>query len=161
VATLTKRCKICGETKPLSEFYKHKSTKDGVNCYCKKCDIETSRPRNRKSARKHCVKRAVNSRKWKKQNPKRCKANHLKNTYGITLEEYNAMLNSQKGVCAVCGKPESIKQLGKVRALCVDHDHKTEKVRGLLCTRCNAAMGMIGDSKELLFQLALYLEKHE
>ena len=71
----------------------------------------------------------------------------LRRKYGITEAEYNEMLVSQKGVCKLCGKSESIKsdtprQRGKERKLAVDHDHKTGKVRGLLCYRCNLDLGL-------------------
>lgn len=56
---------------------------------------------------------------------------YLRKTYGITLEDYGAMLAYQGGVCAICGRPP-VKQ-----ALHVDHDHKTKKTRGLLCYNCN------------------------
>jgi len=55
----------------------------------------------------------------------------LKSKYGITPEQYDAILAHQKGVCAICERPP------KKNALCVDHDHKTLKVRGLLCFQCN------------------------
>ncbi len=65
----------------------------------------------------------------------------LKNRYGLTAEEYEAILESQGGGCAICEKtPE---EAGK--RLSVDHDHETGDVRGLLCQSCNLALGMIED----------------
>lgn len=58
--------------------------------------------------------------------------------YGITIEDFNSLLKKQSGVCAICGKGPK----GKSR-LCVDHDHETGKVRGLLCYRCNMAIGAL------------------
>lgn len=66
---------------------------------------------------------------------------HLKK-YGLTLEQYEAMHNAQGGVCLICGKPNQ-----NNRILCVDHDHKTGKVRGLLCTSCNSKLGIFEENK--------------
>lgn len=71
--------------------------------------------------------------------------------FGITQEEYNKMLESQNGVCAVCGG------LNKGKGLCVDHDHRTGKIRGLLCHKCNLALGMAEDNLETLKNLVTYL----
>ena len=70
-----------------------------------------------------------------KTNPSQ-RMKHLKK-YGLTLEQYEAMHNAQNGVCAICGKPNQ-----NNRILCVDHDHKTGKVRKLLCTSCNSKLGI-------------------
>lgn len=86
---------------------------------------------------------------------------NLKRKYGISLEEYNALLAAQNGVCAICGKMEShIHKSGKLKELAVDHCHKTKKVRGLLCFNCNQALGRFQDSMENLRRALAYLEKH-
>ena len=87
--------------------------------------------------------------------PDRVKNRVLKYSYGITLEDYNEMLASQKGVCAICNQP-----CATGRKLCVDHDHKTGKVRGLLCNDCNAGIGKLKDSSAILKTAANYLDKH-
>jgi hypothetical protein len=76
----------------------------------------------------------------------------LKRIYGITLGEYNSMSLAQGGACAICGKPERTR-----RALAVDHNHSTGKVRGLLCWPCNAALGLFMDDKDLLSTAISYL----
>ena len=60
--------------------------------------------------------------------------------YGLTEIHYDEMFKSQNGVCAICHKPEMAKN--KQGRLSVDHDHQTNKVRGLLCTRCNMNLGI-------------------
>jgi hypothetical protein len=77
-------------------------------------------------------------------------ASHLFKTYGITVEEYTAMLDKQDGVCAICKKPDS-------KRLSVDHSHQSGKVRGLLCTKCNTALGKFDDSVDLLNTAITYL----
>jgi hypothetical protein len=77
----------------------------------------------------------------------------LRVKYGLTIEGYNALLDKQGGVCAVCGHNVS------KRALHVDHDHGTGKVRGLLCNKCNRGMGLLGDDVTLLKSAIAYLER--
>lgn len=77
----------------------------------------------------------------------------LKTIYGITPEEYNEILRSQGNKCAICGMtPE---ENGK--NLSVDHDHKTGKVRGLLCHKCNTGLGALGDYLDILWSTVTYL----
>lgn len=81
--------------------------------------------------------------------------------YGITGEQYDAMLAEQGGVCAVCGRPETrVAKSGAPFTLGVDHDHATGAVRGLLCGNCNFALGAVGDSIAVLRGLIDYLERH-
>lgn len=75
----------------------------------------------------------------------------LKNRYGITSEEYGWMLSFQAGVCAVCKTDEAGKSLA------VDHCHKTGRVRGLLCRRCNMALGAFHDDADRIRRAAAYL----
>jgi hypothetical protein len=73
--------------------------------------------------------------------------------YGITVEQYDAMYAAQDGACYICGEPE----IG--RALSIDHDHITGKVRGLLCSNHNRALGLLADDPELLLKAHAYLVK--
>lgn len=75
----------------------------------------------------------------------------LKANYGITVEQYDAMFESQKGRCAVCDE-----KYGKT--LHVDHCHRTSKIRGLLCHKCNMAIGLLQDSAKLLNRAISYLQ---
>lgn len=80
--------------------------------------------------------------------------------YGITLEQYSQMLESQKGECAICECHESQSMQGIVRQLAVDHDHVTGKVRALLDNKCNAILGHSNDSVLLLTKCIAYLAEH-
>lgn len=82
-------------------------------------------------------------------------ARNLRVWYGITPEDYEAMFDAQKGLCAICGNPE---QAGK--QLSVDHDHTQNKVRGLLCANCNTGIGKFGDDPSMLFKAVTYLVAH-
>jgi len=76
-------------------------------------------------------------------------------SYGISLEKYNSLLASQNGGCAICGSKEpKTKRNGR---FCLDHDHSTGEVRGLLCSPCNRGIGLLGDNPERLTMAAAYL----
>jgi len=79
---------------------------------------------------------------------------HLKSRYGITLEEYEAMAQKQRNVCAICDQPEKDRYK---RRLCVDHNHATGEIRGLLCHMCNTGLGKFIDNPVLLNSAAQYL----
>lgn len=87
------------------------------------------------------------------------KNGRLKAEFGITLAEYSTLLEKQGGVCAICGKSMTgVKEKGKQEhALYVDHDHKTGKVRGILCNNCNFGIGHFLDNPQLLLKAAEYL----
>ena len=82
----------------------------------------------------------------------------LKSTYEITLKEYQTLLIKQGGVCAICSTGIAG---GKHTTFNVDHCHKTNKIRGLLCTQCNLGIGKLGDSFAHLKNATHYLSKSE
>ena len=82
---------------------------------------------------------------------------HYKNKYGISLCEYNIMLVAQGGVCFICKQTED----GRYKSLAVDHNHFTGKVRGLLCSKCNRALGLFQDSRALLQEADKYLKEND
>ncbi len=79
--------------------------------------------------------------------------NHLKRTYGISLDEYNRMHEEQDHRCAICRRHQADHQ----KSLHVDHDHETGEVRGLLCYPCNRAIAILGDSAESVQRAVDYL----
>lgn len=127
---IVKICTKCKKEKGISDFSLNKGKKSGFESWCRKCTAE-------------------NSKKWyhkNKSNPKikqQRRDYKLQYDYGITLNEYDIMLEKQNGVCAICGCEETNNgrwKTGPIR-LSVDHNHKTNKVRGLLCNNCNTALG--------------------
>ena len=88
------------------------------------------------------------------------KERHLQSTFGISLHEYGQLLVAQDGKCGICGNEEAEARAGKTKALAVDHDHRTGKVRGLLCSACNTGLGKFGDDRERLLNALRYLDKH-
>lgn len=119
--------------KQPSEFRPHKQTRDRLQPSCRVCDNRRSNAYNK--AHRH---QTINA--------------HLRRTFGISLEDYNTILERQHGCCAICHRPPT-----KTR-LAVDHCHVTNKVRGLLCFTCNVALGKFQDSPDRLRAAALYLE---
>lgn len=89
----------------------------------------------------------------------------LKRLYGITVDQYESILNDQNQVCAICQSKNSYSRKYKLigpekTKFSVDHCHVTGKVRGLLCSRCNRALGLIGDNAESAQRMSEYLKKH-
>ena len=123
---LGKRCPSCCTTKPFSEYTKSRRRKNGVDVYCREC---------------------ANKRgKVFRQKPEYIevrRARHYERRYGLTLDEYNALFERQGGVCALCGQSSRTN-------LAVDHCHETGRVRGLLCTGCNSALGRFGDQLDVI-----------
>ena len=93
------------------------------------------------------------------RNRDRYHAYFLKYKYGITIDDYNAMLAKQKGICATDGCLNDGSEDKRRRRLFVDHCHTTGKVRGLLCCTCNRVLGMMKESPELIRGLAKYIEE--
>lgn len=104
--------------------------------------------------------RAAYLRAHRAENPDVYRNHALKRNFGIDLADYQRMFVEQGGVCAVCSRPETEKRQGKTKWLAVDHNHETGEVRGLLCTRCNKAIGEMRDDPNLLRNAATYLEQH-
>lgn|SRR5574338_54930 len=139
--TQTKICNTCGTERSLSVFYKDDNYSGGYRPKCTPCNnaVRRARYHNTKHTDKFQKERAHNVMKFR---------------YGISLEQYNEMFERQKGLCAVC------KQFSD-KKLCVDHDHKTGKVRSLVCDRCNRTMGACNDNSHVLKACATYLESHQ
>jgi len=113
----TKKCGHCNKIKSLKNFYPSSNNTNRFAAYCISCDKEKKREQQLKD-------------KFG------CRRRNLKKNYNITLDEYDILFEQQNGVCAICG---GINYGG--RRLVVDHDHKTGKVRGLLCHHCNMCLG--------------------
>lgn len=97
------------------------------------------------------------SREWRKKYPERVKEYGIKYRHGISLKDYKNMLKQQNGKCAICGKLQSdFKQ-----KFIVDHCHKTNKIRGLLCCRCNTLLGRIENIPDNFKRLLEYMEKYK
>lgn len=95
-------------------------------------------------------------RKYNKEHSQQIKEYHLLKKYGITMEEYNRMFDEQDGRCLICHKH----QIELSRCLCVDHNHLTGKIRGLLCTSCNYLVGVV-EANVTISDIYEYLKKEQ
>ena len=98
-------------------------------------------------------------KKYNKKHKLQKREYQLKYFYGINSEQYNELFIKQKSMCAICGMVEySIdKRTGSIKSLCVDHCHKTGKIRGLLCASCNVGLGYFRDNPEITKKATKYL----
>lgn len=152
-------CTKCKTSKEASEFIRDATRKTGRHPWCASCQAETKARHYQRTAeaqkeyrktyyRNNRAAALRASRHQRLNNPR-----HLR--YGLTTDEFLMLNDAQLGKCAGCGTEFG----GSVRR-CVDHDHKTGKVRGLLCHTCNLAVGNAKDSPTTLRRLADYLEGH-
>lgn len=118
-----------------------------------------SNERNKKWRESNKERERDSKRCWKAANPDRTQRHRLKTKYKISVEQYELMRVAQRDLCAICGKEEVYKVKGKKRALCIDHDHGTGKVRDLLCWRCNSLIGLAGEDADRLASAAKYIKK--
>lgn len=155
-----KVCSTCKRNLHESMFNKESRRPDGLSIYCKECLSMYSRNRYRKPEAKAKIKEK--NSKWRERNPDADAEKNLKKKYGITLQQYNEMLLLQNGVCAICGQKEKVRRQKKAAGperLAVDHCHESGRVRGLLCFKCNTAIGSLGDTEEMVQRVISYLAK--
>lgn len=138
----SKTCSKCKTNKPVVDFRIKKNSPDGCVSWCISCEKEYRL-------------------KHQSEFPNARKMAHRIFRYGVTGEQYDNMLKSQNGVCAICGNPESTIVNGKPKSLSIDHSHLSGQVRQLLCDDCNVAIGRLHDSPELAEKAAAYLRKHQ
>ena len=100
------------------------------------------------------------NREHRKQFPDFYRNSDLKKDFGLSLADYNEMLSEQNGKCAICKGEETVMRGGKLKALAVDHNHKTGEVRQLLCQACNMMVGFSREAPEVMREAAAYLERH-
>ena len=132
-----KQCNYCKEEKDLSCFSKHPRTKDKLHTTCRTC-------RNLQEKQKYASgvrKKRISTYTYEK---------YLKWEYNITQQQYDKLYTDQSGKCLICLNEDK---------LVVDHCHVTNKVRGLLCTRCNTGLGKFKDNIDSLKRAIQYLER--
>lgn len=144
----TKVCKTCKTEKEFSEFYKKaKHPSRGIRVEGTTSEYD--------SQCKVCFKARMQHKR--DTIPGYRKNVDLKHNFGITLDDYNEMLKKQNYRCEVCLRHESEFS----RKLSVDHNHSTGKIRGLLCSQCNTALGKLREDEETINRLLKYIEKYK
>lgn len=180
---MEKKCSKCGVPQSTSEFRKCPENKDGLGGVCRTCRNRDRRNHYRRNKRRirdqqivwyrrnkekvaqknkvyrekpeHKLRLDQQKAEWRRTHKEYTKLYGRRKClerYGITAHDFEQMLDRQNGVCAVCKET----QLGG-KNLCIDHDHKTGKVRGLLCVACNMAIGYMKDDPQRLRAAADYL----
>lgn len=151
-----KECSVCKTTKPLISFSRKSISSEERRSSCKDC----CRSKTKKWRQDHKDVAIKHSVKWQNSNKERVKLTSqkylLKKKFGLSIEEYNKKLDQQNGLCALCNK-----ECKSGRNLAVDHNHKTGKIRGLLCGNCNMGLGSFYEDKNLLSLAIKYLSNYE
>ena len=158
-----KRCKSCGAEKPLEGFYRNPLGRQGRRPEWKECTnarrkVWYVRNREREIARvgkwqrENPDKLATQRRKTADARARKYRQWHLQKQFGLSLDDYALLLSQQGGRCATC---RAVPADGT--SLHVDHDHETGRVRGLLCMRCNNALGLMRESADVLNGAIEYL----
>lgn len=134
----TKICTKCNTEKELDYFHRNKGGKYGTHNQCKEC-------------------RKLYRGDWHiRYKDTRHRDTTYKYQYGIGLDDVDSMLKDQGYLCKICSKPVHYNN----RTGCVDHNHQSGKVRGILCYTCNSALGKFKDSEELLTKAINYLKEN-
>jgi hypothetical protein len=153
-----KICRLCKVEKSFNDFYKQDRNKDGYKTECKSCSYNQHK-KYRNSGGKE--KERLSEEKRKNKDPDKWRNYLYQRTYGITLTDYNTMLENQNHCCKLCGESEKVRATNKERTprrLAIDHDHNTGKVRGLLCHQCNVVLGQYEKYKDLFPKFQEYLD---
>jgi hypothetical protein len=139
-----KKCNDCLTEKSVEEFYIKRIGKRGQNLYtsrCKVCQLD----RNMKNYYNE-------SPEKRKRRRDLCSASHLLRKFGLTTEEFSAMIEQQNNKCKICECDMSSPQ--------VDHNHTTGKVRALLCRSCNTSLGLLKEDSKILYNMISYINDH-
>lgn len=153
-----KECCRCKVLLPRSDFNKLNKASDGLQYKCVYCTKEISKKHRKTYTPEYKKILMARTRQWNVDNKHKVKLRHknyiLQKTYGISLDKFNEMLDSQNGVCKICLKVNNIEG----RDLGVDHCHTTDEIRGLLCNGCNLGLGFFKDDPDILESAKQYLK---
>jgi hypothetical protein len=117
---------------------------------CRDCVRKQNRESRKRYRETHPERAKASNNKWRRKNPHKVRLHKIKQLYGLSKREYEALLLEQQGRCAICHVEDS---------LVVDHSHSTGAVRGLLCHACNTALGLMRDDPDVLCTAAAYIER--
>ena len=153
-----KICSKCKVSKEIEKFYKNPNT-GKVRCDCRDC-VQKYRSEY-ESRLENKARKVIYNLNWRSKDPtrirksnKNARKNNLKRNFNLSLDDYNAMFQSQEGQCKICRTHQKDLKI----SLAVDHCHTTGKIRGLLCNKCNTALGLSGDNLEILQNMIDYLK---
>jgi hypothetical protein len=162
--------KVCGRCKEEKQFDQFGKKGNGYQSYCVRCRrikqkewveanperMQRRRDRAKQWAKDNPEKKRKHGLDWKKRNIESVRekgfAYHIEKTYGLSVDEYNKILENQNALCAICKENKK---------LWIDHNHSTGTVRGLLCPSCNSLIGYLETYEHLLTKAVQYLKKFE
>lgn len=147
----TKRCSRCGIEKAANAFHRRSDSKDGLQTWCRACQSEHHRDIGRGKTEWEKI-RSDPARYQKQREAQR--RTRLKNRYGLTEADFNAMVVLQAGKCALCLRDPGYR-------LFVDHCHATGKVRGLLCSKCNGALGWFENNRDRIVDYLVWTRESQ
>lgn len=159
-------CPTCAVLKPASCFYRNLNSRSGLFTYCKDCASRRAKawrsiPEVKRKIQQY--KRSTSSIAQQKEyqklpeTKKKNRASRLLKKYGLTSDQFDELLRQQNFRCAIC---ESTEPSG-TGIWHIDHDHQTNKVRGILCHHCNVALGSVRDSARILRRMMCYLSSRK
>jgi hypothetical protein len=151
-----KICKRCNLEKDVSMFFSNVKRKDGLQTYCKDCQLEYQRKRY--ADPNEYTRRLMNREEYSKKRKDSSRKWYLKSVYNLTIEEYDRLYSKNNGKCWICDEKKSY-------FLHVDHDHSCcnsfkscgKCIRGLLCHGCNSLLGHAKDNEKILKSAIMYL----
>lgn len=129
-----KRCSVCKQVKKSESFHRKRYSESGLNSRCRECE---------KIAKK---------RQWDNGGQEKATAKR----YGVSTDYLRGLREGQRALCAICEEPLNLK---RHRERHVDHDHRTGKIRGLLCRGCNTGLGQFREKPDVLWKALQYLRK--
>jgi len=142
-----KTCTKCGVSQSVGQFAHRRGAKDGLASWCRTCSKKNSRDHYLRNREKYLGRH----REWHRANDGGHWA-QTKTLYSVTKEQYQLLLRTQNGVCAIC------RCVPGKRHLHIDHCHESGKIRGLLCGNCNRGIGYLRDDVGILRLALVYLE---
>lgn len=160
-----KKCSVCKLVKKASEFIKDNRLKSGLHSHCRKCQSVKYKKFLEKPGFKEDQK--IYRKKYYDEKEKNfllpqpiiIRKAYLKRIYNLEVEEYVALIEKQNNKCAICGKEETeLTRNNNKKAISIDHCHKTGRIRGLLCGKCNKGIGYFNDDIEILQKAIEYLK---
>jgi hypothetical protein len=125
-------------------------------------NVEEERRKLREYHHQNKEMKSASFKKWAEANKPAIRNKRLERVYGLSNEKYIEMFDEQHGLCAICGEEQQgVTKEGNTRFLCVDHCHKTGKVRQLLCVKCNTGIGQLNDDTGIMMKAIAYLDRHQ
>lgn len=158
-------CAKCKQTKPSSDFTNGEQRREGYR-RCRACVSATNQAyqKTRPAQKRRADMTSEELERYRgydrARSPRQNADSWFRYRYGLTVDQIDTMIEEQYGLCAICNRPETKvdPRTGKVRRLCVDHDHRTGLPRRMLCQRCNWVLAHVDDDIEMLEKFVSYLK---